>query len=78
MKAIWSLEVLYLINITLSKVNFLGTRGQEKARGEEHPFKLPVHPDKPTCTSSPWLFYTEASEEWLSAEALIGQTSLDS
>lgn len=53
MKPIWSLEVFYLINTTLSKVNFLGTRGQEKTIGEEHPFKFPVDPNNLTCISSP-------------------------
>lgn len=54
MKAIWFLEeVLYLINTIFWKVNFLGTRGQKKARREEHSFKLPIHPDKTTHRSSP-------------------------
>lgn len=78
MKTIWfSEEVLYLINIILLKVNFLCAREQEKAR-REHPLKLPTYPDKPTWGARPWLFYPEAIEQSLNANALTGQTSSDS
>lgn len=53
MKAIWFLEeVLYLINIIFFQENFLCIRGQKKAQREEHPFKVSVYPDTPTCRSS--------------------------
>ena len=53
MKAIWFLEeVLYLTNAIFLKAT---SRKQESRReqGEESPFKLPAHTDKPTCKSSP-------------------------
>ena len=78
MKAIWFLEeVLYLTNAIFLKAT---SRKQESRReqGEESPFKLPAHTDKPTCKSSPWLLYPEAILKWLNADALIGQTSFDS
>lgn len=67
MKAIWFLEeVLYLINTIFLKVNLLCTRGQEKARREEHPFTWPIHPDKSTYRSSPDFIQKQQKSDYMS------------